>query len=149
MKEAHLLDKLNLTFGANPRPKTLLEMSDETRRRYAKEVDALETMDWENGHPDDLDAFYEPNTFLSITGYKYLIPKVFAFCQKWPMVNKDIVDVMKRTPFVSDADTFVERFWGDERWLLWQFLEEMHKLTGDDIFEDFGEEATLLQIKLM
>ena len=149
MKEAHLLDKLNLTFGANPRPKTLLEMSDETRRRYAKEVDALETMDWENGHPDDLDAFYEPNTFLSITGYKYLIPKVFAFCQKWPEINKDFIDVMKTKPFLGNTDAFIESFWGEERRLLWLFLEETHKLTGDCIFEDFGEEAKVLQAKLI
>ncbi|MEP1013953.1 MAG: hypothetical protein ABJG80_13900 [Paracoccaceae bacterium] len=124
-------------------------MSDETRNRYAIEVTALEKMDWENAVPSDLDDFYEPNTFLSISGYKYLIPKVFAFCQKWPGVNKDIVDVIKMRPFLGDTDAFIEEFLGEERPLLWSFLVEIHKLTGDDIFEDFGEEAKLLKAKLI
>ncbi len=148
MIEQDFLEKLNTTFGANPRPSTLLVMSDETRKRYANEVAALEEMDWEHGVPSDLDDFYEPNTFLSISGYKYLIPKVFAFCQKWPEVNNDIVSVMKIKPFLGDTDTFIESFHGEEQPLLWSFLVEIHKLTGDDIFEDFGEEAKLLQAKL-
>jgi len=149
MNEENLLEKLNATFGSNPRPSTLLDMSDETRKRYADEVAALEKMDWEHGAPSDLDHFYEPNTFLSISGYKYLIPKVFAFCQKWPEVDKDIVSVMKMKPFLGDTDAFIERFLGEEKPLLWSFLVETHKLTGDDIFEDFGEEAKLLQAKLI
>ena len=84
MVSNELLESLVLVFDANPRPATLLDMSDGARKRYAIEVDALKLMDWDHGSPDDLDKFYEPNTFLSIVGYKYLIPRVFAFCQKWP-----------------------------------------------------------------
>jgi len=149
METVELPQKLIAVFGTNPRPETLLDMSNETRKRYAKEVDALEAMDWEHGNPDDLDAFYEPNTFLSIVGYKYLIPKVFQFCQKWPEINKDLVEVMKVMPFLGDTDAFANNFLGEERWLLWLFLEETHKLTGDCIFEDFGSEATALQTKLI
>lgn len=148
MTEDDLLQRLEDTFGAMARPATLLDMSFETRRRYASEVAALEAMDWKNGTPEDLDAVYEPNTFLSVGGFKYLIPKVFAFCKKWPNTNKDVIDVMKSMPFLGDTDAFVQSFVGEERRLLWLFLEETHKMTGDDIFEDFGEEAKSLEAKL-
>ncbi|MEM7631396.1 MAG: hypothetical protein AAF227_05160 [Pseudomonadota bacterium] len=125
-----LLKRLEETFGDKPKPATLLDMSDESRRRYASEVAALEAMDWENGTPQDLGAFYEPNTFLSVSGFKYLIPRVFAFCKKWPNTNKDVIGVMKSMPFLGDTDAFVESFVGEERRLLWLFLEETHKMTG-------------------
>ncbi|MEP2767762.1 MAG: hypothetical protein ABJU46_00340 [Paracoccaceae bacterium] len=64
-------------------------------------------------------------------------------------MNKDIVDVIKMRPFLGDTDAFIEEFLGEERPLLWSFLVEIHKLTGDDIFEDFGEEAKLLNAKLI
>lgn len=118
MVSNELLESLVLVFDANPRPATLLDMSDGTRKRYAKEVDALKLMDWDHGSPDDLDKFYEPNTFLSIVGYKYLIPRVFAFCQKWPEINKDFIDVMKKKPFLGNTDAFIESFEGEERRLL-------------------------------
>lgn len=148
MTTDELLKRLEDTFGDKPKPATLLDMSYETRRRYASEVAALEAMDWENGTPQDLDAFYEPNTFLSVSGFKYLIPKIFAFCMRWPNTNKDVIHVVKSMPFLADTDAFVQGFVGEERRLLWLFLEETHKMTGDDIFEDFGEEAKSLQAKL-
>lgn len=148
MTEDNLLKRLEDTFGADPRPATLVDMSNETRRRYATEVAALEAMDWEGGTPKDLDAFYEPNTFLSVSGYRYLIPKVFAFCKKWPKADNDLIEVMKSMPFLGEKDAFIQSFVGEERRLLWLFLEETHRLTGDDIFENFGEEAKSLRDKL-
>lgn len=149
MQPEKLLQELQITFGRCARPKKLLDMSEQTRHRYATETAAFDAMDWENGTPDDLDAFYELNTFLSSEGYRYLIPKIFAFCMRWPDVNKDIINVVFMLPFVSDLDTFLEGYSTQEKKLLWYFLEEGHKLIGEDVFEEHGVEGMFLKAKLM
>ena len=50
--------------------------------------------------------------------------------------------------FLGGADAFIERCIGEETLLLWSLLVEIHKLTGDGIYEDLGEEASLFQAKL-
>lgn len=151
MKHLNDLEKeIELVFGGLPRPPTLLNMNEYNRVRFASEVRALEEMDWDNGVPSDLEKFYEPNTFLSVDGYKYLIPKVFSFCRKWgdEICNTDFVPTMISLPFLTVQDEFLKMFSRVEKILLWHFLEECSKLIGNSVFEDFYD-AHILKKKLM
>ncbi|MEQ6204730.1 hypothetical protein ABMC88_16935 [Sulfitobacter sp. HNIBRBA2951] len=149
MDLSRLSQELASTFGKSTKPVTLLAISRETRDRYADQVAALESMDWESGTPSDLDAFYEPNPALSSAGYRYLIPKVFAFCLRWPNLDKHIIDVMLMLPFLIDQEGLIDGYTKQEKKLLWEFLEEGHKLIGDDIFENHGAAAVALKAKLL
>jgi hypothetical protein len=127
-------------FGTAVRPETIFDVKDRPfRDRFKKEFDHLEAFDWEHETPEKLLEIYEPNTFLSDAGFKYLLPKVFKYCLQWreAAIKTDFVYAYFLRPFFRLERGILADFTEAEGRALWHVIEYMNKeLDFDSVDEE-------------
>ena len=102
---------------------------------YSDEFSMLQEFFWEDDTPSNLAIVHEPSTFITPEAYKFLIPRVFVFCEKWgsEVLGIDFLDVFFSLPLLDcDRIGVFESYSDIQKKLVWDFL-----IYGSSKFE-FG-----------
>ena len=146
--EINLLNALKSSFSNDVKPTHFYDVSDHFRQQYEQEFSALEDLDWKSASPKKLLTIYEPNTFLSVEAYKFLVPHIFSYCLKYrdSVPPVDLVSVFFYLPL---GDGQIGNFHGyskEQKKLFWKMFTYLNFTLDFDFLDKV--ESSRLRLKL-
>ena len=134
-REVALLNRVRGFLGSCERPPSIFNVEKSFRARFEMEFFTLERFDFNTGRPEVLETVYEPNTFLSPAGYKYVFWAAFPFFCRWRDRARgiDFTEVLMRLPFVDGKIGEFGNYSSEEKVVFW----DAYSYLEDDLNFDY------------